>query len=70
MAKKAWSDLSPTQQKLVVAASIAELVVTTLAARDLKKRPRAEVRGPKALWLAALAVQPVGPLAYLVAGRR
>ncbi|MEZ5270586.1 MAG: PLD nuclease N-terminal domain-containing protein [Microthrixaceae bacterium] len=38
--------------------------------RDFRKRPAAEVKGPKFLWLLALAVQPVGPLAYLAVGRR
>jgi hypothetical protein len=66
---KSWSDLTPTQQRLVVALGAAEVVMTTVAARDLARRPRAGVRGPKALWALALAVQPVGPLAYLRLGR-
>lgn len=68
--KKSWSDLSPVQRKAVVAAAAAELVATTWAARDLRKRPASDVRGPKLLWGAALVVQPFGPLAYLTLGRR
>jgi len=37
---------------------------------DLVRRPRAQVRGPKALWMMGLFVQPVGPVAYLALGRR
>ena len=68
--RKSWSDLTPWQQRLIVAAGAAELVMTTIAARDLARRPRDGVRGPKALWASALVVQPVGPLAYLRLGRR
>ena len=69
-AKKSWSDMTPTQKKLVVAAGIVEVAVTTWCVRDLKQRPAALVRGPKALWAPALSVQPVGPIAYLVCGRK
>lgn len=68
--KKSWSDLSPAQQKAIIVAGAAEIVVTAAALRDLTRRPKAAVRGPKALWVLALAVQPVGPLAYFKKGRR
>ncbi|GAC1384864.1 MAG: hypothetical protein NVSMB48_20880 [Marmoricola sp.] len=68
--KKSWSDLTPTQQKAIVAAGAAEAVLTGVALVDLARRPRAGVRGPKVFWLATLAVQPVGPIAYLRLGRR
>jgi hypothetical protein len=48
----------------------AEVVLTSLASADLKRRPAAEVRGPKVLWLLAFLVQPFGPIAYFVVGRR
>jgi hypothetical protein len=68
--KKTWADLSGNQRRLIVAGGVAEAVVTTVAVRDLARRPAAQVRGPKALWLVGFVVQPVGPLAYLWAGRR
>lgn len=70
MAKKSWSDLTPTQQKLVVAAGVAEVALTTWCLRDLSRRSKDQVRGPKPLWGPALSVQPVGPLAYLLVGRK
>ncbi|WP_193611816.1 PLD nuclease N-terminal domain-containing protein [Nocardioides lijunqiniae] len=70
MAKKTWSDLTASQRRLVVVGGLAEVVLTTVASRDLARRPASEVRGPKTAWALALAVQPVGPLAYLVVGRR
>ena len=44
--------------------------MTTVALRDLIRRPAALVRGPKPLWGAALFVQPIGSPLYLLAGRR
>ena len=68
--RRSWHDLSRSQQRLTVLAGAAEVVLTTIAARDLAGRPAAQVRGPKALWVPLLAVQPVGPVAYLLVGRR
>lgn len=70
MAKKQWNDLTPTQQKLVVAGGVIETVLTGYVLRDLSKRSKAQVRGPKALWRLGSVVQPVGPVAYLAFGRR
>jgi hypothetical protein len=68
--KLTWSDLTPTQQRLIIVAGVAEVVLTTVAMRDLGRRPASTVRGPKLLWRLACVVQPVGPIAYLVVGRR
>lgn len=68
--KKSWKDLTPTQQRVVVVVGALEAVLTSVALRDLAKRPADEVRGPKWLWTAACAVQPFGPVAYLLRGRR
>ena len=69
-AKKSWSDLTDRQRRLIVFGGAAEAVITTVALRDLARRPSGEVRGPKVVWLLGFAVQPFGPLAYLWAGRR
>ncbi len=68
--KKRWSDFSPRTQTAIVLGGIAEVVVTTVAFRDLVRRPAALVRGPKPLLGAALFVQPIGSPLYLLAGRR
>lgn len=70
MAKKKWSELSPTQQRAICAAGAIEAVTTVAALRDLRRRPGAQVRGPKPVWALAFLVQPVGPLAYFAFGRR
>lgn len=61
---------NPNQKKLLIALAVGELVLKIWAARDLAKRPRAEVRGSKKLWAPLLLVNFFGPLAYLKAGRR
>ena len=65
-----WRDLSRTQKFLTVVLGLVEVILTTLAGRDLASRDAAQVRGPKALWAPLLGVQPLGPIAYLVLGRR
>jgi hypothetical protein len=68
--KKRWSDLTSGQQAAIVLGAFAELILTTIALRDLIRRPGVEVRGWKALWAVTFFVQPVGPLMYLRVGRR
>lgn len=68
--KKTWSDLTPGQQRAIVVSGVVELVLTTLAVRDLVRRPKEGVRGPKAAWVASFVVQPVGPITYFLFGRR
>ena len=70
MAKKSWGDMTPTQKKIVVVTAVAEVTVTAWCANDLRRRPAELVRGPKLLWGPALSVQPFGPIAYLVWGRK
>ena len=68
--KKRWSDLTPAQQKALLAGAAVEVVLTGVALRDLARRPVSEVRGRKWQWVLACAVQPFGPIAYLTRGRR
>lgn len=70
MARKRWEDLTPVQQSAVVVAGAVELALTTVALVDLARRPADRVRGSKALWTVGVFVQPIGPLAYLLWGRR
>jgi hypothetical protein len=68
--KKRWSDFSPQQQRAIIFGAVAELIMTTLALRDLARRPRKQVRGAKAFWVLTFVVQPFGPILYFLAGRR
>lgn len=68
--RQRWSDFAAGEQAAIVVLGVAEVITTTIAVVDLVRRPREQVRGPKALWFAANVVQPVGPVAYLLFGRR
>jgi hypothetical protein len=70
MANKKWSEMSTRSRLAVVLLALVELVLTTVALRDLSRRERAAVRGPKILWRLVCFVQPVGPILYLALGRR
>ena len=61
--------MTPTQKKVVVVAGIVEVAVTTWCLRDLKQRPAARAR-PQGAVGPAMSVQPFGPIAYLVWGRK
>jgi hypothetical protein len=68
--KKQWKDLSPGAKRAIVAGGVLEAILTTISLRDLTRRPRPEVRGPKLLWVLGCFVQPFGPVLYLLVGRR
>jgi Phospholipase_D-nuclease N-terminal len=68
--KKRWSDFSEGQRAAILVGTAIEVVLTTVALADLARRSRAQVRGPKSLWVLGCIVQPVGPIAYLAFGRR
>jgi hypothetical protein len=70
MAMQKWSDLTTLQKRAVVVGGALEVVMTLAALRDLASRRGDEVRGPKAAWVLAFVVQPIGPIAYFAAGRR
>ena len=65
-----WEELSAAKRRAIVVASAIELALTAVALVDLARRPKALVRGPKRRWALVCFVQPVGPITYLVFGRR
>jgi Phospholipase_D-nuclease N-terminal len=65
-----WNSLTGPQRVAVVGGGLAELALTTFALLDLVRRPARELRGSRVAWILACAVQPFGPPAYLIWGRR
>ena len=65
-----WRDQPKWRRQATVALGAVEVVATVMASADLARRPRSLVHGPKVLWWSALTVQPFGPFAYLMFGRR
>jgi hypothetical protein len=65
-----WAGLSPRQRVLVGTAAAVELSLKIAALVDIQRRPAEQIRGPKALWRAAMAVNLIGPVSYFTLGRR
>ncbi len=69
-ARQRWHDMPGWQRAGVAALAATEVVLTARAAVDLARRQKSAVRGPKLLWWPVLTVQPFGPVAYLMWGRK
>lgn len=72
MAKKRWSDLNPTTQKLIIVGGSLDAALKVAALVDLVRRPAEQVRGAKPVWAAALVlVNSAGllPIGYFAFGR-
>ena len=65
-----WANLSDGQRRLLIAAATAEVTLKVAALIDIQRRPADQIRGPKALWRAAMVVNLVGPLSYFTIGRK
>jgi hypothetical protein len=65
-----WANLSEGQRRLLIAAATAEATLKIVALIDIQRRPASQIRGPKALWRAAMAVNLLGPLSYFTIGRK
>lgn len=70
MERRRWQDLTDAQKATVIVGGAVQVGLATAAWIDLARRPRETVRGPKAAWAAAIAVNFVGPIAYFAWGRR
>jgi Phospholipase_D-nuclease N-terminal len=65
-----WAQFSDRQRALLLGAAAAELSLKIAALIDIKRRPAELIRGPKALWRAAMVVNLIGPLSYFAFGRK
>ena len=68
--KKSLQDLTVQQKKAVGVSAAVQFVLAGLALADIWRRPASEVRGSRALWSAACAVNFIGPISYFLFGRR
>jgi hypothetical protein len=67
-ARRQWSDLSERTRRLLITAAVAEGILKVAALIDIKRRPASQIRGPKWLWAAVVAVVSsagVVPISYL-----
>lgn len=70
MAKQKWSDLSPWQRKLIIAAAAGEACLKVAMLIDIRRRPASQIRGSKRLWRPLAFVNLLGPVSYFAFGRR
>jgi Phospholipase_D-nuclease N-terminal len=69
MTRKHWRDLPPGQRKAIAIAGMVQWLLAAIAWVDLARRPAESVHGRKPMWAAIIAINFVGPLAYLRWGR-
>lgn len=65
-----WAELSRAERGALLGLIAVECALTSAAVVDLAFRKGRDVRGGRALWWLLIFVQPVGPIAYLLLGRR
>ena len=73
MASERWKNLSPRTRRLIMAAAAGDVSLKAAAIIDLWRRPAAEIRGSKRVWIPVVAiVNSAGllPLCYFAFGRR
>ena len=70
VARKRWADMSPGQRTGTIVLAAVECAILVLALLDLRRRPAIEIRGSKLIWVLATFVQPFGPIAYFIFGRK
>lgn len=68
--RKSWADLTEKQKRGLSLAMAVQVVLLIAALTDIARRPKNEVRGPKAGWVLGSFVNFVGPISYFVFGRR
>ena len=72
-ARRQWSDLSQRTRGLLITAAVAEGILKVAALIDIRRRPASQIRGPKWIWAAVVAVVSsagVLPISYFALGRR
>ena len=69
---RGWKDLDRPQRGLLIAVAAVEAVLKIVMLVDLRRRPAAEVRGPKWLWASTALINSAGlaPASYFLFGRR
>jgi hypothetical protein len=65
-----WSNLSEGQRNAIKVLAVTELTLKVLMLLDIRHRPASQIRGPKAAWRAAAAINTIGPVSYFLFGRR
>jgi hypothetical protein len=68
--KKSWHDLIRRQKICIIIQGTLQLALTSWTLWDVRHRDLEKLNGSKRLWTLLAFVQPFGPIAYLLFGRR
>jgi Phospholipase_D-nuclease N-terminal len=68
--KKQWKDLSSGRKRRIAIQGMIQVALAAWALWDIRHRPADRIKGSKRLWTLAAFVQPVGPVAYFLFGRK
>ncbi len=68
--RKAWKDLSPFQRISILIGISVQISLLVSALVDIWRRPAAQIRGPKPLWIMASFINFIGPIGYFTFGRK
>lgn len=65
-----WKDLSSRQRTRIMIPGGIQVALMIWTLWDLAHRPADRIKGKKRLWVMAAFVQPFGPIAYMLFGRK
>ena len=71
--KRRWSDMSPSQRRMLIVAASIDGALKLAALIDIWRRPANQIRGSKKVWATSVAfVNSAGalPITYFLFGRR
>jgi hypothetical protein len=70
MERKKWQDFTPAQRKVLTGGAAMQLVLLGAALLDIRRRSSHELRGGKRVWVPAVFINFIGPIAYFLFGRK
>jgi hypothetical protein len=68
--KRRWQDMTPKQKRRFGVRGAIQMALMVWTLRDISRRDASQIKGSKRLWTLFAFVQPVGPIAYLIFGRK
>jgi hypothetical protein len=71
--RKQWSDVSERTRRLIIVGAVGDGIMKAVALIDIRRRPASQIRGPKWVWAALIAVvnsAGILPVSYFLLGRR
>jgi hypothetical protein len=68
--KKQWKDLSRTTRIRIMLMGFVQIALLAAALWDIRRRPAAQIKGNKKMWVGLVFINYIGPIAYFLVGRK